>query len=378
MKYVDFGKQKIKTSRFGLGCMRFIRKKTDDGKEVIDEELAIKLIRHAIDNGVNYIDTAYAYEGSEEVVGKALMDGYRKKVHLATKLPPWEIHSYDDFRKVFNTQLQRLQTDYIDVYLLHCLNRENWDNLKRQNVLHYMDELYKEGKIKLKGFSFHGTADIFKEIVDAYDWDMCLIQLNYLDQNSQVGLEGLRFAASKGLSVVIMEPLKGGTLSNVPDSVKSIMDEFPEKRSPAEWGFRWLYDMPEVSVILSGINTMEQLEENLRIFDNSDTNVMTGDERIMLAEVVSEFHSRLKVGCTGCKYCMPCPSGVNIPEILKLYNDTSLSGDIVLNKNLYSLIAVGAGRDASRCVECGSCESLCPQGLEIIRNLKQAHELLKW
>jgi predicted aldo/keto reductase-like oxidoreductase len=368
MKYVDFDKQKIKASRFGLGCMRFSRVKNDEGIEVIDEALAINIIRYAIDNGVNYIDTAYAYAGSEEVVGKALKDGYREKALLATKLPPWEIHSYDDFRVVFNTHLQRLQTDYIDIYLLHCMNRENWDNVKKHNVLGFMDELYAEGKIKFKGFSFHGTVEIFKEIVDAYDWDMCQIQLNYLDQDYQAGLEGLRYATSKGISVVIMEPLKGGMLSNVPDDIKSIMDKYPVKRSPSEWGFRWLYDMPEVSVILSGINTMDQLEENLRIFENSNINVLSKDERDLISKVVNEYRSRLKVGCTGCKYCMPCPSGVNIPEIFKLYNDTSLFGTFNF-KALYSLIATGAGRDASKCIECGNCESLCPQGIEIIETV---------
>lgn len=377
MKYVEFGKQKIKASRFGLGCMRFLRTKTDNGNEIIDEDLAIDLIRHAIDNGVNYIDTAYSYEGSELVIGKALKDGYRDKVILATKLPTWEKYSYEDFRTVFNKQLERLQTDHIDTYLLHCLNRSNWDDVMSNNVLGFMDELYAEGKIKYRGFSFHGTVEVFKEIVDAYDWDMCQIQLNYLDQKSQAGLEGLRYAASKGISVVIMEPLKGGMLSNVPDDIKSIMDESSAKRSPSEWGFRWLYDMPEVSVILSGINTADQLAENIMIFENSDTNVLTQDEKALIDKVIREYNTRLKVGCTGCKYCMPCPSGVAIPEIFKLYNDISLFGTTDLTKTLYSLIASGAGRDASRCVECGRCEALCPQGIEIIKNLKLAHEILK-
>jgi hypothetical protein len=378
MQYVDFGRNGLKVSRFGMGCMRFMRVKADDGTEMTDENQAIKLIRYAIDNGVNYFDTAYCYDGSEAVLGKALKDGYREKIVLATKMPVWLADSYEDYEKLFNEQLERLQTDYIDVYLLHGLNQGNFDRVKKHDGTRFLDEMYAKGKIKYKGFSIHGDPDLFKEVIDYYNWDMCLIQLNYLDMHHQVGVDGLRYAAGKGLSVAIMEPLKGGLLSEkVPEDVKKLFSDYPVKRSPAEWAFRWLYDMPEVSVVLSGVNAMEQLQENIRIFNEASASSISKDEEHLIEAAKDIFSRKVKIACTGCRYCMPCPAGVDIPDIFKLYNDISLFDNLDFSRIIYNLVATEAGKDASKCLECGSCIPHCPQGIDIISKLKEAHSILK-
>ncbi|HEX9061108.1 MAG TPA: aldo/keto reductase, partial [Clostridia bacterium] len=349
----------------------------EDGKDAIDEKLAIDLVRHAIDSGVNYLDTAYCYDGSEALLGKALGDGYREKVHIATKLPVWEAKSYEDYGRLFNEELTRLNTDYIDIYLLHCLNKENWASVKKLGGTRFLDQLYEEGKIKLKGFSFHGDYELFKEIVDAYDWDMCLIQLNYLDQFNQAGINGIKYAAAKGMPVVVMEPLKGGLLSGkIPGDALNLINEFPVKRTPSEWAFRWVYNNPEVKVVLSGVNTMEQLNENLEIFNEASPNIMDEGELGLIEKIREAFISRLKVGCTGCRYCIPCPAAVNIPEIFKIYNDSALFEELEFQKRIYNIVAVSCGEDASKCVECRKCEALCPQGIDIVNKLKEAHEVL--
>lgn len=379
MQYVDFGKQGLKVSRFGMGCMRFTRTKNDKGEDVIDEKLAISLIRHAIDMGVNYFDTAYCYDGSEEILGKALKDGYREKVVIATKFPAWEPETYEDCRKYLEIELKRLQTDYIDIYLVHNLNQLNYDRMKKLDVTRFFDELIHEGKIRYKGFSYHGDPDLFKEVVDSYDWDVCLIQLNFLDQYHQAGVEGLKYAASKGLSVNIMEPLRGGFLANnAPEEVKKLLDDYPDRRSLVEWAFRWLYNMPEVAVVLSGINTMEQLEDNIRIFEHSPSNVMEREELDLIEKIKNAYSNKAAVGCTGCRYCMPCPSRVVIPDIFKIYNDIPMYGELKWAKNMYNLVATEAGKDAGNCIECGKCTTLCPQGIDIVSTLKEAHNILKY
>lgn len=378
MQYVDFGKTGYKASRFGMGCMRFPKRKTDDGREVIDEQEAIKMIRYAIDNGVNYFDTAYAYPGSEAILGKALKDGYREKVKIATKLPVWEVNSYADYRRLLDEELERLQVEYIDIYILHNLTQPHWDSVKKYGGIRFIDEALKEGKIKYKGFSFHGNMDLFKEIIDASDWDMCQIQLNILDVNHQVGIEGLKYAASKGLPVVVMEPLRGGTLvQSVPDKVKKVWDKYPVKRSSAEWCFRWLYNMPEVTVILSGVSSMEQLKEDIEIFNKAQSNVMTEEELELVEEVRDIYNSIVNVGCTSCKYCIPCPEGVEIPEIFKMYNDLARLKQTNHSRAIYNGMLVEAGKGADKCIECGSCETKCPQGIPIVEKLKDAHSALK-
>ncbi|MBM7583167.1 putative aldo/keto reductase-like oxidoreductase [Caldicoprobacter guelmensis] len=381
MYYREFGNLGFKVSTFGMGCMRLPLQTQPDGSKdysAIDEDEAIKMIRYAIDNGVNYIDTAYPYHGgnSEIVVGKALKDGYRERVKLATKLPMWKVESYEDCEKLLDEQLSKLQVDYIDFYLLHALDKERWEKVEKFNILKFLDKAVESGKIKYPGFSFHDQLPIFKVIIDAYDWKMCQIQLNFLDENYQAGVEGMRYAASKGIPVVIMEPLKGGRLAhNIPKDIQQIWDSFSIKRSPVEWAFRWLYNFPEVTVILSGVSTMEQLKENIEIFKNAAPNSMTQEELELIAKVKAAYESKIKVSCTSCNYCMPCPSGINIPRIFSLYNNASMYDDIEGQSREYKKL-IEEKADASKCVECGQCESACPQGIPIIEKLKEAHDVL--
>ena len=368
MEYRKFGKLGFDVSVLSFGCMRF--PKQDDK---IDEEKSIEMVRYAIDNGVNYLDTAYVYGDSELVVAKILKEGYREKVKLATKIPP---KRFGDFDECLKEQLDRLETDYVDFYLLHALNEKNWEKAKENNLLEALDKAKASGKIKYAAFSFHDKFSVFKEIIDSYDWDMCQIQLNYLDEDFQAGLEGLKYAASKGIAVVIMEPLKGGSLVEIPEEVKKIFDGAEEKKSAVHWAFKWLYNFPEATTILSGMSSMEQLKENLDIFENAKSDSMSEGELEIIEKVKEFYQSKFKVGCTGCNYCMPCPSGVAIPRIFKIYNDVGIGGDINYAKNLYANL-VETNADASQCTECGKCEEVCPQNLTIIKDLKEAHGVLK-
>ena len=383
MKYRKFGDLGFDVSTFGVGCMRLPLKVQPDGttdRTKIDEEEAIKMIRHAIDSGVNYIDTAYPYHGgaSELLVAKALKDGYREKVKLATKLPVWLTNSYEDFERILDEQLAKLEVETIDFYLLHSLSKDRWEHIKEMGVLDFLDKAVESGKIKYPGFSFHDDLPVFKDIIDSYDWKMCQIQLNILDENHQAGLEGLRYAGSKGIPVVIMEPLRGGKLAhNVPKDVAELWNQFEVKRSPVEWAFRWLYNFPEVTVILSGVSTMEQLKDNLEIFSKDDAvaNSMSNEELKLVKKVQAQYESKIKVGCTACDYCMPCPSGVDIPGTFALYNDFSMFEGSQDYKDRYQSF-IEDGKDASNCVECGQCESECPQHISIIEKLKEAHAAL--
>ncbi len=381
MEYRKFGDLGFEVSIFGLGCMRLPLEVQPDGTTdpaKIDEQEAIKMIRYAIDNGVNYLDTAYPYHGgnSERLLAKALKDGYREKVKIATKLPVWLAESYEDFEKLLDEQLAKLEVEYIDFYLLHALSKDRWDKIKELGVLDFLDQAVAAGKIKYPGFSFHDELPVFKEIIDSYDWKMCQIQLNILDQDYQAGVEGMRYAASKGIPVVIMEPLRGGRLAhNVPEDVKALWDQAETKRSPVEWAFRWLYNFPEITVILSGVSTMEQLKDNLEIFSKSAPNSMDEKELELVRKVKELYDSKIKVGCTGCNYCVPCPSGVEIPRIFSIYNDYSIFGGAKEFKEMYKGL-MNEGKDASSCVECGQCESECPQHISIIDKLKEAHEVL--
>lgn len=381
MEYRKFGDLGFEVSIFGLGCMRLPLEVQPDGTTdpaKIDEQEAIKMIRYAIDNGVNYLDTAYPYHGgnSERLLAKALKDGYREKVKVATKLPVWLAESYEDFEKLLDEQLAKLEVEYIDFYLLHALSKDRWDKIKELGVLDFLDQAVAAGKVKYPGFSFHDELPVFKEIIDSYDWKMCQIQLNILDQDYQAGVEGMRYAASKGIPVVIMEPLRGGRLAhNVPEDVKALWDQAETKRSPVEWAFRWLYNFPEITVILSGVSTMEQLKDNLEIFSKSAPNSMDEKELELVRKVKELYDSKIKVGCTGCNYCVPCPSGVEIPRIFSIYNDYSIFGGAKEFKEMYKGL-MNEGKDASSCVECGQCESECPQHISIIDKLKEAHEVL--
>lgn len=377
MEYNQFGSLDKKISRFGMGCMRYPRKTLSDGTDVIDEDEAIKMIRYAIDHGVNYFDTAYAYPGSEEVLGKALQDGYREKVVIATKLPIGDVNSEDDLKRIYDEQVKRLGVDVIDIYIFHCLDRGNWEKVKKFNGIKFFEQLKNEGKIRQIGFSFHSEYDLFENIVDAYPWDMCLIQFNLLDDNHQAGVKGLKYAAQKGISVAIMEPLKGGMIANkIPADVQKLLDGYAERRSLVEWALRFVYNFPEAKVILSGVSSMEQLKDNIRIFNEAAPNVLSAEDLQMLKEVKNIYRQLVRVGCSGCGYCMPCPEGINIPEIFKVYNDQALSDWTEFGKVFYSLMVSNTGKDATSCIECRSCESHCPQGIAIADVLKEAHASL--
>lgn len=375
MQYRNFTKDNLKVSSLGFGCMRLPTINNDPS--AIDEKRAIEMIRFAIDNGVNYVDTAYNYhQGNSEItVGKALKDGYRQKTYLATKSPVWLAKSNEDFKSLLNEQLKKLDTDYIDFYLLHSLNSDSWDRIKDLDVLKFLDEAKASGKIKYAGFSFHDQLDAFKEIIDSYNWDFCQIQLNYLDKDYQAGEEGLRYAKSKGLSVVIMEPIKGGHLSNPPEEIMSIWNKNPIKRTASEWALKWVLDHEEVSLLLSGMNTIKQVEENLKTVSNSLPNSLTNYERELIGDVVCIYKDKILVGCTGCEYCIPCPQNVQIPDIFELYNNTSVFNAKASSSNSYNNL-VNKKLDASQCIECGLCETKCPQHLPIRATLKDAHKVL--
>jgi len=357
----------------GFGCMRL-----PGEKEIIDEKRATRQIRYAIDNGVNYVDTAMPYHQgeSEPFLGRALADGYRGRVKLATKLPPWRVETRADMDNLLNAQLRRIGTDQIDYYLIHGLNRKNWENIKPLGALEFLDSAKQDGRIRYAGYSFHGDKDVFKEIVDAYDWDFCQIQYNYLDETNQAGTEGLKYAAAKRLGIVVMEPLLGGYLSmRVPSEIAAIFEQAPIKRSPAEWALRWVWNHPEVTVVLSGMNREEHIEENLRIAGEALPNSLTGAELEIIDQVKRTYKRLMKANCTGCRYCMPCPNGVEIPLCFEAYNNLGLFGDKIGSRIKYILrtggTAQGGAAYASLCQECGECEEACPQNLPIRELLKE-------
>lgn len=382
MLYRKFGKTNEMVSVLGFGCMRLPIIGNDPTN--IDEDKAIGMVRHAIDAGVNYVDTAYPYHGtgfsqggaSEPFVAKALKDGYREKVKLATKLPSWLIKSRADMDKYLNEQLERLETDTIDFYLVHSLNKSYWPILTETGISEFLDQAIKDGRIKYAGFSFHDQAELFKEIVDYYDWSFCQIQYNYLDENYQAGREGLEYAAKKGLGIAIMEPLRGGNLINLPTEAKNIIDQADVKRTPAEWALRWVWNLPEVSVVLSGMTTMDQVVENIKVAQEAQPNSLTAKEMAIVDEVKKLFNERIKVNCTACSYCMPCSAGINIPMCFATYNDYWIFDGTPAAKQRYEFLAK-ISAPASNCVECGKCESHCPQGIAISKELKKVKQLFE-
>ncbi len=371
MKYRTMGKLGIQTSAFGLGCMRF--NGPASGDSIIDEEKAISLIRQAIDGGVTYLDTAYVYldKTSETVLGKALRDGYRDKVRIATKMPLGAVHDRESMQALLDEELAKLQTDHIDFYLMHGIDKAEWEQFKAIGAREFFDDMKREGKIRYKCFSFHAPYEEFAYILNDWDWDMCQIQYNFMDVENQAGTKGLELAGSKGIPVVIMEGLLGGRLSKAPDNVQALYDAFPVRRSPVEWAFRWLCNHPEVSVVLSGCNEAEQIDENLRIFDTVESNIMSEGELKLMENVRQAYLSRTRIGCTGCRYCMPCPNGVNIPGVFSVWNSVSLyDTDPKWNWDLRQIKGKGSGAD--HCVACGACEAACPQHLPIIESLQKA------
>ncbi len=366
MQYVKLGNTGLTTSRFGLGCMRFTQ----------DEQNAINIARFAIDNGVNYLDTGYFYKNSEEIVGKALQDGYRDRTILVTKCPVGYVEKPTDFEKYLDEQLQRLQTDCIDIYLFHNVDVTNWDKVVKFDGFRFMEDMVKKGKIKHRGCSMHGSYQHFQKVSKAYDWELMTLQMGLLDTENQAGVKGLKELAARNIPVTVMSPLRGGNLLKfAPPRVHELIENFPIKRSLQEWGFRYLYNMPEVSVILSGVTTMEQLQENIEIFQHAQPNVMSSDEMQLLLDIKETFIANYAVPCTNCNYCMPCPAGVNIPEAFNYYNLKQMTNHWT-DSVLYKKELMGTNSDASQCIECGACEQQCPQSIEIIKKLKEAHEVL--
>ncbi|SKC59001.1 aldo/keto reductase [Maledivibacter halophilus] len=370
MLYRKFGQTEEKVSALGFGCMRL----PIIGEDIknIDEEKAIEMLRYAIDNGVNYIDTAYPYHGqmSEGLVGKALQDGYREKVYLATKLPSWLIKTREDMDKYLDEQLEKLQTDHIDFYLVHTLKESYWKNLTENGLFEFLDTIVKDGRVKYVGFSFHDNVELFKEIVDAYNWTFCQIQYNYVDEDYQAGKEGLKYAAQKGLGIVIMEPLRGGKLvSKVPDEIMNAWNSNDIKRTPVQWALRYLWDYPEISTVLSGMSTLDQVKENIKYADEGKSNSLTEKEKSLIAKVGNMYKDKIKVNCTFCRYCLPCPAGVNIPGAFEYYNDGFMFDNIEGEKENYNKFIKDEAK-ASKCVECGRCEEECPQNIPIREKLK--------
>ena len=346
----------------------------------IDENEAIAMIRAAVDSGVNYVDTAYPYHGgnSERLVAKALRDGYREKVKLATKLPSWLVKKPADFDRLLDEQLGKLKTDHIDFYLLHALDDERWDILLKNGVFDFIERAKKSGKIRYIGFSFHDELPVFKRIIDAYAWDMCQIQFNFLDIDYQAGETGLKYAASKGIPVVVMEPLRGGNLvKNIPAEIQAAWDSAPVRHTPAEWAFKWVCNHPEVKVVLSGVSTMEQAMDTARIISDALPGSMTPEELATVDRVREIYRRRIKVGCTACRYCMPCPKGVDIPEIFHVYNNASLFDLPAETRRKQYANIENDHADVSRCVRCGACEAKCPQHISIREKLREAEQAMK-
>ncbi len=363
-------------SLLGFGCMRFTKKGNS-----IDLDKAESELRAAIDAGVNYLDTAYIYPGSEVALGEILSrTGLRDKVNIATKLPGYMIKSTKSIEKHFQEQLSRLKTDHIDYYLMHMLtDLQSWEKLCALGIKDWIDEKKKSGAIRNIGFSFHGNSDRFLQILDAYDWEFCQIQYNYLDETTQAGVIGLKAAAEKGIPVIIMEPLRGGKLVNMlPKKAKEIIDNDPKKRTPAELALRWLWNQPEVTCVLSGMNSIEMVEENCRIASEVQAGEFTDEDFEMIDRIRESIREITKVGCTACGYCMPCPQGVDIPAAFRYYNETMISGK--KSARFEYAQSVGIRKEKSfptQCIGCGKCESHCPQGISIIQELKNANKALR-
>ncbi|MBD5515916.1 MAG: aldo/keto reductase [Lachnospiraceae bacterium] len=361
-------------SQLGYGCMRFSKK-----GNTIDYEKAEKEVLLAIEKGVNYFDTAYIYSGSEECLGRILDENKcRDKVYIATKLPQYIMRSSAAIDKTFNEELSRLRTDHIDYYLMHMFtDYAEWEHLKTLGIEDWIERRKAEGRIRNIGFSYHGETEMFLKILNAYDWDFCQIQYNYLDEHTQAGKRGLQAAAEKGIPVIIMEPLRGGKLVNLPDKAKEILATDSKGYTPAELGLRWLWDQPEVSCVLSGMNSEDMINENIRIAAESDPGHFTEEDRKIVEQIKQVIREREKVGCTGCRYCMPCPKGVDIPGNFYYYNlmymekKSSARFEFVQNMGLRKEPGF-----ASQCIGCGKCEQHCPQHINIREKLKEAdHDL---
>ena len=376
MQYRKMKKAAPDLSILGFGCMRLPLKESGQ----IDELKATDMIRYAIDHGVNYIDTAYPYHNgeSEPVVGRALAGGYREKVHLATKLPSWLVQSREDMDKYLDEQLARLKTDHIDFYLLHGLTQPFWENLSALGVTDFLDDAIADERIRYAGFSFHDNTKLFREIVKSYDWTFAQIQYNFMDEHYQAGTKGLKYAAKKGLGIVVMEPIRGGLLARELPGISEIWKKADVQHTPAEWALRWVWNHPEVTVVLSGMSAPEQVRQNVDVTKSGLPNSLTKAELTLFKNVKEELEKRIIIPCTGCKYCTPCPHGVSVPECFEYYNRGHMYEDEEETRRIY-LAFLGGAMDgtpkyASLCEECGECEEKCPQSLPIRDNLKTVVE----
>lgn len=368
MKYRQ-DKHGNRISVLGFGCMRFKRK-----MGLTDMAETERQIMAAIRAGVNYFDTAYIYPGSEAALGEILYkNGVRKDVYIATKLPHYLIRTRDALDKMFLEELKRLKTDYVDYYLMHMLtDADTWERLRGIGIVEWIEEKKRLGQIRNIGFSYHGNSAMFKTLVDAYDWDMALIQYNYMDEHTQAGRSGLEYAHEKGLAVMIMEPLRGGKLvSRLPEEARRIFEKYPVRRTPADWAFRWLFNQKEITCVLSGMNSMKMVEENIQTASDAEPGALTEEDMSMLKEVSNAINRKMKVKCTGCGYCTPCPKGVDIPGAFAAYNRRFSEGKFWSFVDYVICTALRKNATAaSNCIECGKCEKHCPQGIEIRKELK--------
>jgi predicted aldo/keto reductase-like oxidoreductase len=376
MKYRKFGKLDWQVSALGFGAMRLPVINGD--QSVIDEPQVTKMIRYAIDHGVNYLDTAYFYHRgvSEVMVGKALKDGYREKIKLATKLPCMEVRVAADFDRLLNEQLKKLDVKQIDFYLLHGLGEIEWPKVRDLGVMKWAEGALADGRIAHLGFSFHGSYKIFQEIIDSYDkWTLCQIQYNYMDENFQAGTKGLKYAHNKGLAVVVMEPVRGGRLANPPEKVAKIWAESPVKRTPAEWALRWVWNHPEVATVLSGMSNMEQVKENVASAEHSEPHNLTAAELALVERARDAYLSLVPISCTACRYCMPCPNDVDIPRVFEFYNMAKTYNTAPDQRRMYDNPKFKDHR-ADKCTRCEQCVDKCPQKLAIPDLLEMAHAFL--
>ena len=373
-----------KLSALGYGCMR-LPTRSGGLMGAVDTEKALKQIRTAIDRGVNYLDTAWPYHRglSESFLGEyVLKDGYREKVNIADKLPCFLIHKKEKIREIFEKQKEKLQVDVIDYYLLHTLDGPTWDRMLSLDILAFMDEIKREGSIRKMGFSFHGQHEDFLRIVDGYDWDFCQVQYNILDENYQAGIKGIEYAAARNLGVFIMEPLRGGSLvGKMPAPVQRIYDEAPIKRSAADWAFRWIYNHPQVTMVLSGMNEESHIEENLRIAEEALPGCLSSEEEEIVARARDKYMELMQVGCTGCAYCMPCPAGIDIPAAFKQLNNYHMFGKT--ESRLLHMRSAGLNTEDGKprwtrtCLDCGKCERHCPQGIGIRKEFLNVRKALE-
>ena len=356
----------IETSLLGFGCMRFPVLENGD----INEPEAERMLDKAIADGVNYIDTAYPYhEGKSEIVtGKVLKKYDRDSFYLATKLPLWQVNSLEDVDRIFGEQLTKLQTDYVDFYLMHAINKERWDAMRKLGVVERLEQIKAEGRIRYLGFSFHDSYEVFEEIINAREWDFCQIQLNYMDVDEQAGLKGYELAASKNVPVIVMEPVKGGSLAAFADDIMEKFHAADAQASAASFALRWVGSLPGVKVILSGMSTMEQVEDNLKTF--GCFRPLSEEEQRMMKEVRDTLKSRVQNGCTACRYCMPCPAGVDIPGCFGVWNTYHMYQNYNMVKRRWEN-ELGEQKQAKNCVKCGKCEQACPQKLSIRKDLER-------